>query len=55
MCAKGCVVNGGQSMKLHFKEPIAFGELSKMVMPSSAEEAAGTFTRYSQCGESSVK
>lgn len=42
-------------MKLHFKEPIEFGELSKIVMPSSAEEAEGTFTRYGQCGESSVK
>ncbi len=30
-------------MKLHFKEPIAFGELSTMVMPSASEAAAGTF------------
>lgn len=30
-------------MKLHFKAPIAFGELSKMVMPSSSGTVAGTF------------
>lgn len=30
-------------MRLYFKAPIAFGELSKMVMPSASEAAAGTF------------
>lgn len=30
-------------MKLHFKAPIAFGELSKMVMSSASKAAAGTF------------
>ncbi len=30
-------------MRLHFKAPIAFRELSKIIMPSASEATAGTF------------